>query len=491
MSGKVLLITPDYHCGVLESAGRWPNLGFLYVAGELRKAGFDVEIYDAMSLGHDLGRIRRRIEAVRPDHVGVTAYTSSIYAACDVLKAARDVDSNITTILGGIHSTFCYEEVLHENPCVDFVVRHEGEVTAPELLRTMETGGDLAVVKGIAFRKGNDVVVTPQRPFLADLDAVEAAWDLVDWKYYTFYILPKSRMAVLNTSRGCTEACSFCSQQKFWEQCWRARKPETVVEEVLDLNSRYGVDVFMFSDEVPTKDRARWEEILERLILARRDIHVLMETRVEDIVRDADIIGKYKKAGVLHIYVGVEAADQATVDRFKKNVKVEESYEALRIIDRAKILSETSFILGLPEETPEHVKQVLELSKYYSPDFAHYLLISPWPYADMWNEVKAYVAEPDYSKYNLIEPVIKPSAMELDELRKAMLWCYKEFYTDKMRQVCQSGDEFKRHYVLMTMKIMMKTSFLRNYMRGLGGMPEEMARVMGGAKPRAHMSSTA
>lgn len=63
---RVLLITPPYHCGVVESAGRWPNLGFIYIAGELRRAGFEPVIYDAMSRFHGYPEIREQIEAVQP-----------------------------------------------------------------------------------------------------------------------------------------------------------------------------------------------------------------------------------------------------------------------------------------------------------------------------------------------------------------------------------------------------------------------------------------
>ena len=59
---KILLITPPYHSGVVESAGRWPNLGFIYIAGEIEKAGFQVEIYDAMSTFDTYDQITERIK---------------------------------------------------------------------------------------------------------------------------------------------------------------------------------------------------------------------------------------------------------------------------------------------------------------------------------------------------------------------------------------------------------------------------------------------
>jgi len=86
---KVLLITPPYHSGVVESAGVWMNVAFVYLAGSLRQAGHEPVIYDAMSAWHTYDDIRKRIEIERPDVVGTTAFTAEIVDALKVLKLAK------------------------------------------------------------------------------------------------------------------------------------------------------------------------------------------------------------------------------------------------------------------------------------------------------------------------------------------------------------------------------------------------------------------
>jgi anaerobic magnesium-protoporphyrin IX monomethyl ester cyclase len=125
-----MLITPPYHSGVVESAGRWPNLGFIYIAGELEKAGFEVEIYDAMSKFHTFEQIREKIRSSKPDFVGATAITATINDAIKVLKAAKEELQEVTTLLGGVHPTFCYDEILsNDGEWVDYCVLGEGELT--------------------------------------------------------------------------------------------------------------------------------------------------------------------------------------------------------------------------------------------------------------------------------------------------------------------------------------------------------------------------
>jgi anaerobic magnesium-protoporphyrin IX monomethyl ester cyclase len=100
MTKKVLLITPPYHCGVLESAGTWVPLGMVYVAGGLQNAGYDVKIYDAMSKYHTFDDIKQQIQDYCPDAVGTAAYTSSLYDAISVLRIAKEVNPSIITMLG-------------------------------------------------------------------------------------------------------------------------------------------------------------------------------------------------------------------------------------------------------------------------------------------------------------------------------------------------------------------------------------------------------
>ena len=104
------------------------------------------------------------------------------------------------------------------------------------------------------------------------------------------------------------------------------------MDEIRLLRDSYGVNVVLFSDEYPTQDRDRWEKMLDLLIAQDMGVYLLMETRPEDIVRDAEILWKYRKAGIIHVYIGVEATDQETLDLIKKDVSVQIGIEAINLI---------------------------------------------------------------------------------------------------------------------------------------------------------------
>ncbi len=478
---KILFVTPPYHCGVVEVAGRWIPLNFVYLAGAARQAGIGAEIYDAMTKFHGYPEIEARFRATMADYVASTAITSTINDAIKTLELAKRVSPATITLLGGVHPTFCYEEIFASTDGVDYIICGEGESTTRELIRVLESGGDPESVPGVAFRKDGRVVKTPKRCFMESIDDLPAAWDLLDWPDYKYYVISDSRLGAISTSRGCDHDCIFCSQQKFWEKSWRARDPLKVVDELEHLYRTYGVNVFLITDEYPTQNRERWETFLDLLIERELPVYLLMETRTPDIIRDEEIMWKYRKAGVVHIYIGIEATDQETLDFIKKELDVTEGKRALDIIHSHGIITETSFVLGFPNETKKSIEKTLKLAQYYNPDNAHFLAITPWPYADMYEEVKPYIRVHDYSRYNLIDPIIEPKKMSMLQIDVAIVDCYRKFYMKKLTEVVTMKDEFKKDYLMRAMKLIMGSSFIikKLGMGTLGKVPAKIEEMMG------------
>lgn len=477
---KILFVTPPYHCGVVEVAGRWIPLNFVYLAGVSRQAGLEAEIYDAMTKDHGYPEMEKRFRESKADYVASTAITSTINDAIKTLELAKKVNPGTSTILGGVHPTFCYEEIFSSTDAVDYIICGEGETTLKELLETVERGGDPSQVPGLAFRRNGRTVKTPKRCFHENLDDLPAAWDLLEWEDYRYFVISNSRLGAISTSRGCDHDCIFCSQQKFWEKSWRARDPQRVADEIEMLYRTHGVNVFLIADEYPTQNRERWEAFLDAVIAKDIPIYLLMETRTPDVVRDRDIMWKYRKAGVVHIYIGIEATDQATLDFIKKDLDVTEGKLALDIIHEHGIITETSFVLGFPDETRKNIERTLKLAQYYNPDNAHFLAITPWPYADMYEEVKPYIKVHDYSKYNLIDPIIEPKRMSLLQVDVAIVDCYRKFYMKKLTEVLAMKDPFKRDYLMRAMRLIMNSSFIiKKLGRGtLGKVPAKIEELM-------------
>ncbi|HJV22022.1 MAG TPA: radical SAM protein, partial [Holophagaceae bacterium] len=461
---KVLFVVPPYSAWGVEAIGTWPPLQIAYLAGAVERCGHEAKIYDAMNEdGGSFETIRAVIQDYRPevvvayDYLPVTGAISTavIPAALKALRIAKELDPAPTTFLGGPFPTFKYAELLEapETP-VDIVLRGEAEATLPELLAALSEGG-LDRVKGIAFRREGLVQATEARPHIIDLDAIKPAWHLLEWDKYRYRIDPYGRMASILTSRGCMMGCSFCSHRAFWRGDWRYRTPEDVIEEVRLLVDEYKVESITLIDPYPTSDRPRWEHLLDLFIEADLGVRLLMETRAEDIVRDADLLPKYRRAGIVHLYIGAEAGTDELLASLNKGNDVKAIVEAIRLAREHDIVTEASFMIGHPTETPESIDRTLEVALRMNPDIAVFPVLTPMPFTPLYDELKDRIRVHDYAKYNLATPIIEPYAMSLEEVTLALGRCYMGFYEKKIPEIRALPDGFKRRYLLSACREMM------------------------------------
>ena len=464
----IALVHPNYHSGGAEIAGNWPPAWVAYLAGSLKIAGFDqVTFIDAMTHEIDDADLRARLSDLQPDVVGTTAITPSIYVAENVLKIASEVCPNAVRVLGGIHATFMYKQVLSEAPWVDVIVRGEGEMIFSELVAAVHEGrwpAERDSIKGLAFRDGERIVATPAAPTVKNLDAIEPDWSLLEWDKY-IYVPLGVRVAIPNMARGCPFTCSFCSQWKFWRD-YRVRDPKKVVDEIERLVNEHNVGFFILADEEPTINRRKFIQFCEELIARGLPDRIKwgINTRVTDVLRDEKLLPLYRKAGLVHVSLGTEAAAQMKLDQFNKETKVEDNKRAIKLLRDADIFTEAQFIVGLDNETRETLEETYQMAWDWQPDLANWAMYTPWPFTPLFQELGNKVEVFDYSKYNFVTPIMKPEAMDRDELLDRTMNNYRRFYMKKaLFHYPWRGTGFRRRYLLGCLKAFLKAGFQRKF----------------------------
>jgi anaerobic magnesium-protoporphyrin IX monomethyl ester cyclase len=454
----------------------------VYLAGAARNANVEPAIYDAMAKGDGWPQVEERLAQTPFAYLATGAITATINDTIKILAIGKRLKPQAVTILGGVHPSFMFREVLEGTAAVDYIVIGEGEATLAELLTVLEKGGDPATVAGIAFKRGDEIVVTASRPLIEKLDELTAAWDLVAWPDYLSLVIDGSRLGAISTSRGCDHDCAFCSQHCFWEKSWRARDPQKVAEEVAYLYDTYGVNVLLLTDEYPTRDRDRWEALLDALIAGGRPVHLLMETRGEDVLRDRDLLGKYRQAGVIYLSVGVESASQPQLDALRKGQSVAGLKQVFELLREAEIVSEASFMLGFPDDTPATIKETMQLVQQYAPDIANFLTYTPWPYSEGYQKVKPLLRSGDYARYNMVDPVLEPHHMSLLQVEVAQADCYRRFYMSKVIDFMMMKATFRRDFLMRITKLFMASSYVMKKLKVgmLGMIPAKMEQIRRG-----------
>jgi anaerobic magnesium-protoporphyrin IX monomethyl ester cyclase len=459
---RILLIHPNYHSGGAEIAGNWPPAWVAYLTGYLKAGGYsEVLFVDAMTHHLSDDQVRERIVAFGPDIIGATAITPAIYTAENLLKIAKEVAPNAVTVLGGIHGTFMYPQVLKEAPWIDVVVRGEGEQVFLNLVTAIDEGrwaADRSQVRGIAYLADDKVVATPAEPPIEDLDKIKPDWGILEWAHYQ-YIPMGVRVAIPNFARGCPFTCSFCSQWKFWRD-YRVRDPKKVVDEIESLVRDHQVGFFILADEEPTIHRKKFIAFCEELIERKLPVLWGINTRVTDILRDEAVLPLFRKAGLIHVSLGTEAAAQLKLDRFNKETTIAQNKKAITLLREAGIVAEAQFIVGLENETAETLEETYRMAMDWKPDMANWAMYTPWPFSDLFRELGDKVEIFDFDKYNFVTPIIKPDAMDRSELLDRVMNNYRRFYMRKtFLEYPWIRDKAKRSYMLGCLKAFVKSGF--------------------------------
>ena len=465
---RIVFVHPNYHSGGAEIAGNWPPAWVAYLTGSLRAAGFDdIHFIDAMTNHYDADALRSRLRALSPDVVGTTAITPAIYEAEEVLRVAQEVAPQALRVLGGIHATFMFRQVLTEAPWIDVIVRGEGEEILVDLMQAVQAGrwpADRRKIKGLAFLDGAEIVSTQAAPTVKNLDGIDPDWSILEWDKYV-YVPLGVKVAIPNMARGCPFTCSFCSQWKFWRD-YRVRDPIKVVDEIERLVNDHGVGFFILADEEPTINKKKFVEFCQELINRGLPDRVKwgINTRVTDISRDRDLLGFYRKAGLVHVSLGTEAAAQLKLDLFNKETTVAENKEAIRLLRAADIFVEAQFIVGLDNETAQTLEETFQMAWDWQPDLANWAMYTPWPFTPLFQEIKDQVEVFDYSKYNFVTPIMKPAALTRGELLDGVMKNYRRFYMRKaLFHYPWRGSGFRRRYLLGCLKAFLKAGVARTF----------------------------
>jgi anaerobic magnesium-protoporphyrin IX monomethyl ester cyclase len=351
MAGRIALINPARHfIANAHGLGYLIPLGLVCIGGPLIDAGFTVKLID-----HDLSawpypRLIQEITDFKADSIllGHSGSTAAHKTALKTIRVIHQKLPHLRVVYGGVYPSYAHQAVMAECEEIDVIVRGEGEQTILDLIRTWEQTDDLSHVDGVTWRKGEEIIVNRSRTPIKNLDQYRPGWELVDWSRYSMFGFKSA--AGLQFSRGCTLTCTYCGQWMFWKK-WRHRSPENVVEQLKILKNQYGVNLVWFADENFAADRATAKRVLERIGEANLGLSLNLNMTAADVVRDADLIPLYKRAGVDYIVMGIETLKDDVVSSIRKNNPFKISREAVRLLRENNIISLTNIIYGLEEES--------------------------------------------------------------------------------------------------------------------------------------------
>ena len=328
-----------------------PPIGLSYLAGAMRRAQHDCDIFDLTFQSQFEEKLKASIRGRKPEVIGLslrnvdnTAYpkTVSYFEHFQkIVRICREVAPETPIVVGGPAFSLFPEEFM-ESLDVDYGIAGEGEIALLELLEKLESG-DFPTEKIIFHAQGGQV----------NLDELTPAWDLIETQRY----FHDGGSLNIQTKRGCRFKCAYCSYPLLEGASVRQRSPEKVVDEMEYCFNEYGIDYFFFVDNVFNYPREHSIAICDTII--KRGLKVKWTAYTSPGVEDEKMFSIYKEAGCDALDFGSDAMSNVSLATMSKWFTVTKIKEASHWCRKYEINFSHSLIFGSPGETKDSVEETI------------------------------------------------------------------------------------------------------------------------------------
>jgi anaerobic magnesium-protoporphyrin IX monomethyl ester cyclase len=438
MKPSLLFVEPPRNFWFVMGEYLPPPSALLILAAyvERETPGIDIDIVDCQADRLDWRGLERYIESAHPSMVLTSGFTTNAYTCAKTCEIAKTVNEDIVTIVGGIHFSFTPDESLQNFPEIDFIVRGEGEQTVVDLLKTLEKKGKLSEVKGISYRKNDEIIHNPPRPLIEDLDTLPyPAYHLVEDKlkryHFTMMAGRNIRYMILEGARGCEHQCSFCTQWSHWGSRLRTKSARRIADEIEFLHETYG-GVFLWLSDDHMNLSAQGKQLYEQLRQkpCKEDIMLFFQTRTDDVAHHPDLVGKLREVGTYWIMCGVENDSEETLKEYKKGIKTSDAYATMKILKENDIFSHAMFVIGARRDTHESIERLRQFSIDLAPDIAIYTALTPFPGTVYYETAKnnGWIQDTNYSHYDMAHAIMPTESLTRKDVQEELWRCYQTFY---------------------------------------------------------------
>lgn len=321
------------------------HLGLSYISACLNKKKISNKVLDFRNNKITISKAIKDIMNISFKIAGISVpFQEEAREVFSFIKTLKSNNPDIHINIGGIYPSFNYKEILLMFPSIDSISIGEGEETFIELTRHIIKGTDWHNVDGIAYAENINIKKNKIRPLINDLDDLP-----FPERYALKQQMNDKKIASMITSRGCYARCSFCSVVPFYSKFGkklRFRSSESVIQEIELLYNRFGIRNIFFNDANFILGKGigykRTSEICNAILKRNLDLHFVIQCRSNDI--DKELFSLLKRAGLRGVFLGIESGSQTMLDRYKKDITVEQNLEAIKILEKLNLSVVVGFI---------------------------------------------------------------------------------------------------------------------------------------------------
>jgi anaerobic magnesium-protoporphyrin IX monomethyl ester cyclase len=428
----LLLSMPDSFEHTATVTTRMPNGALASLAGNV-DAHHRVAIADLILVPREVRQtVERLMREVEPDVVGLSIMTFQRGTARKIVALVRAIRPEVTIVVGGYDPSLASD--VYEDPAwgVDVIVRGEGDVTFRELLRALEAGRDLSRVTGVSYRRGSAFVRNPDRP-VSSLTGEDVALPNRSARVLTGYTFIGRPIEVVETSRGCTYDCSFCSIIEMRGRNFHTWSIERVLADIADARARGARAIFIVDDNI-TLNVARFEALCRAIIAAGfQDIDYLVQAMTSSIAARGDTLAPLmREAGFRYVFLGIENIldeDLLFLKASAKNAQREAgrsvgnaTMKAIEVLHRHGMYVVGGLIVGNPSDTRESIEANLAFARAHV-DWPYIQHPTPYPGTPMTRDFRErdLIVSDDVDEYDGTTAVVRSEHLAASEI-EFMRW---------------------------------------------------------------------
>jgi radical SAM superfamily enzyme YgiQ (UPF0313 family) len=364
-----------------------PPLGLASLVSFLKERGITAELLDIPGMRMDELQLKDLFLKKRPDCIGITAMSTTLFSAFRIARIAKSVLPEIKVITGGIHPTLEPKQVL-QNSDIDYVVRGEGEFALESILSSISSHG-LPEIEGVCFRSHGEYSIGEKARLITDIDSLPfpdySSFPIDAYIQYNENLRGIKGISML-VSRGCPYHCSFCSVKSTMGTRYRIKSPRKVVDEMEFLRYNFQLEGIWFKDSILNL-KSTWVEDFCREI-KRRNLNLIWQcnTRV-DLVHE-DEIRLMAESGLAQLDLGIESGSVKSLSVLKKGYTIEQIQQAVAIAKKYVRVA-GFFMIGIPGETERDIDETFNLARSLKLDRYCFSMFIPLPGSELYHQLSS------------------------------------------------------------------------------------------------------
>ncbi len=379
---KVVLISmPDVAPLVIhEEAVHLPCLGIASIAGNIHER-HQILLIDLIRKRRSIhSYLTQQLKRIRPDIVGLSTMSWQWDTCCRIIRLIKSIVPGVKIAIGGYHATLMHDEIIAspEGKTIDFLVRGEGEKAFFRLVEALDGQDSLADIGSLTYKSTSGFITNPMGELLELSELKPPIRDKrrLTWGYHVLNL----KAEVLETSRGCTRSCNFCSMKQMYGRTFRTFPIKKVIAQLDDIYYNRKTRFVFIVDDNLVLDPDRVMELCDAIIKrGYRKLKLAVQADSITMATHEKMIRKMSQAGFRSVFLGIESVSKTNLAAAGKGNIVDYSKKAVALCQKYGIMVIAGMIFGFPDDDEAAIIENYRFFKSINADAAYCQILTPYP----------------------------------------------------------------------------------------------------------------